>query len=321
MSRASRWGGALLLGGIVTALVIWPPGTLQRLLSAGPTDSSPSPTTQPGDPAGSAGPGGQPAAHRTLFAAPCENVTGQAQYDDVAAGLGDLTAVLLSRQDQITVVERQRLAALSTEQSHGLLGLTGERYAAQAGRLLAADTVLTGRLFLNGGKLIVSMQAIDVASERVVAAAQAPCAPEDLVGAALAVARRLGEQMALPLPPIDPKQIESAPSAALAFAQGLSRYHAGAMEEAIAHLMETEDLDPDFVEVHYWMGLAFARLGQDDHAIIEWDKFLHRQPDGGMAGKVKKLLAEATERQKNAPIPRLGPSPASQPDRGSDGIE
>ncbi|MHC4983761.1 MAG: CsgG/HfaB family protein [Planctomycetota bacterium] len=262
-----------------------------------PADEKPAATSRP--------------ATRTIFAAPFENETDQEQYDPAAAGMGDLISVLLAEQEHVTVVERQRLEALTEEQALALKGLTGKDYAIAAGKLLEADTVLTGRLFLVEGKLTVSAQALDIESARMLAADQTSCRPAYLAEAALQLARRLGEQMALPLPEIDIEKIDKSPIASLHFAKALSHYYSGNMDAAIMQFMRTMDLDPDYVEAHYWSGMAYHRLGEDAHAVIEWEKFLDRRPESKHAEKVKKLLAETSEREKESTVEP--PAPESRP--------
>ncbi|MFO8012967.1 MAG: tetratricopeptide repeat protein [Phycisphaerae bacterium] len=246
-------------------------------------------------------------SRRTVFAVPLENETREEQYDPAAAGLGDLVAVLLAEQDHITVVERQRLLALTAEQAVSLKGLTGQEYALAAGKLLEADTVLTGRLFLVQGKLTAGLQAIDIASERVAAAGQTAFRPVDLMETAIGLARGLGKGMALPLPEIDPAKLDASPVASLHFAKAISHYYAGNMDAAIMQFMRTMDLDPDYVEAHYWCGMAHDRLKEPAHAAIEWEKYLQRCPDSDRAAAVRKLLGEARAGEKQSGIPRLGP--------------
>lgn len=250
---------------------------------------------------------------RTVFAAPFENETQQEQYDPAGAGLGDLVAVLLAQQKHVTVVERQRLLALAEEQARSLKGLTGNKYALEAGKLLKADTVLVGRLFLVQGKLTVHARAIDLASERVLAADELACRPEDLIEAALQMARRLAKQMALPLPEIDLAQIDASPIASLHFAKALSHYYAGNMDAAIMQFMRTMDLDPDYTEAHLWCGMSHQRLGEHAHAAIEWEKYLNRHPDSDRADAVKKLLAEAKAKDAQTSPERLGPKIPAKP--------
>ena len=255
---------------------------------------------------------GAPAAaepqNRTIFAAPFDNETGQEQYDPAGAGLGDLVAVLLAEQEHVTVVERQRLLALAEEQARSLKGLTGQPYALQAGKLLKADTVLVGRLYLVEGKLTVHAQAVDIATERVLAADELACRPEDLPEAALQLARRLAKQMAMPLPEIDLKQIDTSPIASLHFAKALSHYYAGNLDEAVMQFMRTMDLDPDYTEAHFWMGVCYQRLDEPEHAVIEWQAYLERDPNSKRAEAVRKLLAEAQKAESQSGVERLGPA-------------
>ena len=259
-----------------------------------------------------AAPGGK-AVSRTLFAVPLENETADEQYDPAASGLGDLVAVLLAQQKNVTVVERQRLLALAEEQANALKGLTGQTYAVAAGKLLKADTVLVGRLYRVQDKLTVGLQAIDIASERVLAADQMAFRPTDLMETALQLARRLGEQMALPLPQVDLKAIDASPIASLHFAKALSHYYAGNMDAAIMQFMRTVDLDPDYTEAHFWCGMSHQRLGEHAHAAIEWETYLRRHPQGDRSDAVRKLLAEAKRLDAQASPERLGPQVPAKP--------
>jgi len=270
------------------------------------------------------GPAGSPATRRpsttravkrTVFAAPFENATGRTQYEPAAAGMGDLVAVLLARQEHVAVVERQRLAALAAEQALALRGLTGRKYAIEAGKLLAADTVLVGRLYLVKGWLTVHVEAVEIATTRVVAAGEVVCRPEYLPEAALQTARKLGRRMALPLPAIDLKQVDASPVASLHFAHALSCYYAGNMDEALMQLMRTIDLDPNYAEVHYWSGMCYRRLEEWSHAVIDWERFLRDQPDSPYATEVRELLAEARRKDAETAPPRPAEiaAPASAP--------
>ena len=125
--------------------------------------------------------------------------------------------------------------------------------------------------------------------------------------AALQLARKLAGQMAMPLPEIDLKAIDASPIAGLHFAQALSHYYAGDMDAAIMQLMRTIDLDPDYTEVHYWIGMCHYRLGEWPHAVIEWEKLIKRRPKSDLAKAVKGLLEEAKAHEKESPVEKLGP--------------
>ena len=252
---------------------------------------------------------------RTVFAAPFENATGQDQYDPAAAGLSDLVGVLLAEQQNIQVVERQQLRLLTEEQAQSLKGLTGDKHAVQVGKLLHADTVLAGRLFLVQDKLTVSVKALDLGTSQVIAADQLSFQPRYLMEAALQMARELGKQMSLPLPEIDLGKIDRSPIASLHFAKALGDFYTGNLDAALMQLMRTIDLDPDYMDARHLAGVCYLRLGEDAHAIIEWEKFLERQPDSPLAPETRELLAAAKEREKHSTVPRFGPDsrPAGTP--------
>jgi TolA-binding protein len=251
------------------------------------------------------------AAKRVLFAVPFENATQQEQYAPAASGMGDLIAVMLAQQDNVRVVERQKLDALTAEQALALRGLTGGNRAIAAGKLLMADTVITGRLYMVKGELTLTAQAIDIASHRVLAASELSTRPECMVEDSLQMARDLAKQMALPLPEIDTSKIDKSPIAALHFAQALGHYYAGNLDAAIMQFMRAIDLDPDYTESHYWQGMCYAKQGEDAHAIIEFEAFLKEQPASNYAPQAKKLLAQAKTRDNDSAVPRL--RPCSQP--------
>ncbi len=253
---------------------------------------------------------------RTVFAAPLNNETGDDQYDPAAAGMGDLIGVLLAEQPSIRVVERQRLAVLAEEQARSLRGLSGRKYAIEAGRLLKADTALVGRLYLVGGKLMVHVQALELAHARVLAADRVDCRPEYMLDAALGLARKLASQLSLPLPAIDLERIDTSPIAGLHFAKALGHYYTGDLNRSLMHFMRAMDLDPDYVEAHRWMGMCYRRLGEAPHAVIEWQQYLRRCPPGADRGEIEALLAEARKvRPVGAEAAKTTTAPADRPRR------
>ena len=230
----------------------------------------------------------QPA--HVLFAAPLENETGDERYGPAADGLAQLVGAMLSHEGALALVDRESLHLLREEQQRALAGLAGDERAARQARLLKADAVLSGRLYRKDGALVVAVKAIDLATERVLAADQVSCGTTNLPAAALEMAGRLAKQMALPPPALDLSRPDATPMASLHFAEGLSRYYAGDLDEAIMHFLRTLDLDPDFAEAHLYSGDCFDRLGERDHAAVEWRAFLKRCPDHPEAARVRAAL-------------------------------
>ncbi|MCX5683953.1 MAG: hypothetical protein NT049_09745 [Planctomycetota bacterium] len=265
-------------------------------------------------PVGETGPTGPTAsARRTVFTAPFENETREEQYDPAAAGMGDLVGVLMAERENVRVVERQRLDALTDEQARSLKGLTGDAFAVKAGKLFKADTVVTGRLFLVGGKMTASAKAIDIATERVAASDQVSGRPEDIFEVALQLAGKLAKQMEWPLPQIDLAQIDKSPVAGLHFAKALSHYYAGNMDEAVMQFMRTIDLDPNYTEVHYWTGLCYEKLAEPAHAAIDFAAYLKEHPQGKYAADAAKRLAQAKQKADAEAVPRLVPPDKPKP--------
>ena len=293
----------------LTALALASAGLLLAAWAGGqPAPAAPKPASKaPPAKAAAKTPTAKPTT-KTLFAVAFENATAQDQYDPAAAGMGDLIAVMLAQQDSLRVVERHRLESLAAEQARSLRGLTGDKYAIAAGKLMRADTVITGRLYLVKGKLMVYAKAIDIATERVAAAGKLASRPEFIVEDALQLSRDLAKQMSIPLPKIDPDNIDKMPIASLHFGQALSSYYAGNLNAAIMGFMRTVDLNPDFDEALFWSGLCYSRLEEPEHAAIDLADFLKRAPDSPHAKMAKTLLAEAREKEKNSNVERLTPT-------------
>lgn len=232
---------------------------------------------------------------RVLFAAPLANETGEDKYDPAAAGLAQLVAAMLSQKDSLVVVDRESLHLLKAEQQRSLAGLTGDAYARQAGKLMKANAVLTGRLFLKDGALVISVKAIDLATERALAADQVSCKSDNLPGAALDMAQKLARQMSLPEPAVDLQRLDASPMASLHFAEGLSRFYSGSLDEAGMHFLRTLDLDPDYVEAHFYCGLCFEQLSEPDHALVEWRSLLKQRPDFKDAAKVRAAIERVSK--------------------------
>jgi TolB-like protein len=275
-----------------------------------PPATAPSPIAPP-----ATAPAATRPAPQRLFVATFDNDTGDEQYDPAAAGIGDVVAAMLTQQAKVQIVERMQLLAISKEQALGLKGLTGYQHTLRAGKILDAQRVLIGRVYLADGKLTVGVKILDLATSRVIAADQESCRPAELVEAAHQLTRRLARDLQLPLTEIDPKNIDPSPLAGLHFGKGLSHYYAGDMDAAIMQLMRTVDLDPDFTEAHYFCGLAYWKLKQPRDAIVEWNIFLDRAPNSPRAPAVQKLLAQAQELARaEHPVPR----PADNAHRDND---
>ena len=287
----------LLLMLVLLAIPAQPARAQSTDNTAGPSDQ----TAEPPPP---------PAPIRTIFMAPLVNEAGDEQYDPLAAGVGELLEALLSTGTRVRMVDRLKFREIIAEHALRLKGLAGGKSAIEVGRLLNADTAIFGRLYAEENRLVISVQALDIATARVLASRQMPCRPEDLLDTAAHLAQALAQQLATPLPPIDLKQIDKSPLAGLHFARALSCYYAGNLDEALMHLMRTIDLDPDFLDVHYWSGMCYFRQEAFDHAVIEWESLLRRAPGSIRAAAVADHLAEARARVKALlpPEQRIAPS-------------
>ncbi len=228
---------------------------------------------------------------------PFENDTGKEYYDAAAAGLGDFTACLLNRHGRISMVKRQRLTEIPEKTAKGLEDLRGAEYATKAAKLFLAQAALTGRLVLKNGMLRVHSQIVDAETGKVLASEEMPCKISSMLETALKTARGLASQMDLALQDRDLKRIGKTPIASFHFIEGIQHCYEGRLDEAIMRFMQAEDLDSDYTETHFWAGVCYLKLGEEDHAAIEFSSFLKDEPRSRYAGEVRKLLKKLLERE------------------------
>lgn len=251
----------------------------------------------------------------TLFAAPFENLTGRDEYGPAAAGLGDLVGAVLGRQPRVRIVERQRIRLLTKEQALSLKGLTAQRYAVDAGRMFRADAVFVGRLSMEKEKFVIDVKILEIATSKVMAAAQRQCSADRFIDAATELAGLLVEQLAVPRGPATPERNATTPAASIDFMKGLAHYYAGNLDAAIMQFMRVIDLDPDYEEAIYLSGKAYYRQKQYAHAVIEWERYVAIWTNSARADEVRKALAEARGRQGDARVRLLDRTVAESPSR------
>jgi len=79
----------------------------------------------------------------------------------------DLVTVNLSANPQFTLVERERLEQIFEELGLGLSGLIDETEACKVGQLVGAKILVTGRIFIEDGELVVVAKIIGTETSKV----------------------------------------------------------------------------------------------------------------------------------------------------------
>ena len=113
------------------------------------------------------------------------------QLRETGRDIGTLLSVLLSRNENIDIVEREQLDTILSEIGLSLSGIVDENQALQAGRLAGAKILVTGRIFLSGDDMIVTARVIGTETSRV-KAVMATSSPREAVSV---ISEKLAKQI------------------------------------------------------------------------------------------------------------------------------
>ncbi len=107
-------------------------------------------------------------AGRTLAVTPFENTGGKAADAALGKGLADMLITDLTQVSALTVVERDRIAAVLEELKLSQSSFVDPKTALKLGRGLAAELLMTGSYLLVDEKLRIDARVLEVATGRVV---------------------------------------------------------------------------------------------------------------------------------------------------------
>lgn len=243
----------------------------------------------------------------TVCVAPFADNTGVETWQAAASGFADLLLAGLSRQD-IPIVERERLLDVVKEQGLTLRGVTRPAVSARVGHLVGADKFISGGLMLVDGKLNIIAHVFDVKTGTIQKSVKVVGKPEEVVELALTLAARIGEALSVKLDtgPVD--KLDTNPISSLHFLRGLGFFHAANFSRAAMEFMICGDLEPEHETFRYWIGQCYFRLGEFEHARIEFTRFVNDYPDHDKRSEAGRLLETCKEKLKTVPVPPLIPT-------------
>ncbi|MFC1525986.1 FlgO family outer membrane protein [Candidatus Latescibacterota bacterium] len=102
-----------------------------------------------------------------------QNQTGDASYDQYAAGLSEAIGTFIAQSGMVQLVERNRLQDAINEQLLAQTGFLDEDSAAEVGRLVGARAMILGSFLLEGNVFQVNARMIDTETGQVLTAEQA----------------------------------------------------------------------------------------------------------------------------------------------------
>lgn len=221
------------------------------------------------------------------FSAGCANET----MNSVAVGVSELLQVYLA-QNEVRVVERERFLDIMQEQALGSQGFSEPASAVRIGALLGANKVITGSANLVNGELVIIAHILDVQTAGIQASKKVMGKPENLSDLSLNLAGQLAQALNVHYVPATADDLEKFPNGSLYFLKGLGFFNAGNYDQALADFMLCGDVDPDHPACRYWTGCCYFRLGEYEHALVEFSRFLKESPKSDKASEAKQMSKE-----------------------------
>jgi TolB-like protein len=204
-----------------------------------------------------------------------------------------LLAVAVSASDDFhSVVEREDLDSVLSEQRLGLEHLTEPDTRDRVGRLLGATVIVTGSFSREGTQLHVTMRALDLESGIVVSTADdrgAATQPGALVSG---LYRRLAVGLGRRLPELAPLTIDEAPLSNLHFMKGLGHYYSARYSQAVAEFLSAAEDAPLADVSRFWLANAYLAERQYSHACLELIRLTGLPLKGVPVRQVASRLAE-----------------------------
>ena len=166
-------------------------------------------------------------------------------------GMAELLITDLSRSAQLTIVERDRMQALSDEIQLSQSGRVDSATAVRAGKLMQAGRLINGQIIQAGNGLTMNAMVVEVATGLIGGAATANSNTLDQIFAmekqlVLGIFARLG----VTLTPAERQLVDRRPTqnmnAFLAYSRGLMAADDGRFEDAARFFDNARTLDPGF---------------------------------------------------------------------------
>ncbi len=207
---------------------------------------------------GAAGEGDVP----TIAVMPFSNVNKDKETDWLAEGISETLTTKLGNVQRIRIVERQRIDAVLNEVSLGQSGVIDPESAAKAGKVLGAETVVTGAYQKMGEKLRLTARFVKVETGIVSNTAMVTGNYNDIFSLEDDMADNILNNLGIEASDAEKRQIARNPTASVAayknYTEGVSLMKKDRFDDAKAYLDEAVREDPNFSEA------------REELAFVEW---------------------------------------------------
>jgi len=198
-----------------------------------------------------------PGSPRTVAVPPMTFSGTDSSLRPLERGMADLVITDLGRSQQLTVVERDRMQALTDEIRLSAGGGVDSSTAVRAGRLIQAGNLVNGAIVQQGTNLRLDARIVNVANGVIGDAATVNNSMDALFAMEKALVFQLFTKLGVTLTPAERQLVERRPTnsmaAFLAYSRGLQARDDGRFEDAARYFDEARSIDPGF-------GAAVAQL-------------------------------------------------------------
>lgn len=123
----------------------------------------------------------------------------RADYDGVGKGIADMLITDMSSNPNVTVVERERVQALLTEQNLTKSGAIDPQTAIRIGKIIGAQYMVTGGFISDGkGNFVLTAHAINVQTGAISNPTRINSKGDDVLGLIAQLSSKLNTEMKLP---------------------------------------------------------------------------------------------------------------------------
>lgn len=180
------------------------------------------------------------------------------QYKYLGKGFSEFISIELSRAKGMSIIDREKREEVFKEQAFTLSGAVDSRNTIEMGRMLAADYLVTGKIFDLMGNLTVTIKVVGTATGEV--------AFEDKVTDKLSkyeyisslCAEKIAKHFHANAPVLIAREVEKPAEAAIKFSKAVDAYDKKDFASAKKELTEAKKLDPQNAAVNLYMDKLFT---------------------------------------------------------------
>jgi tetratricopeptide (TPR) repeat protein len=231
-------------------------------------------------------------AEKRILVVPFRAAGDRSDLPGYAVLLTEIVTAELSTRQGVAVVEREELGKALAEAELSLMGVTDPADAIRLGKLTTGEYVLLGTLQAVDGNAEAEIRMVHIATTDVVKTASVRGLLEETpaLGSELAedLVKDWGDQ-----PGEREREVDPHPEATLHLLRGLSHYHMGQYDKAIAELIDALRGARGVAVARFYMAEAYSRQERYNHAWIEYRRFLREYPQHALAPEAQSGIALA----------------------------